>query len=64
MAANPFGRGHAGFSATKGRTDLVKLEKGQKLSFRYGLLLHDGDAASARVGDHFQRFVELRAKAE
>lgn len=62
MAANPFGRSKAGFPATKGNTDLVKMAKGEHLQFRYGLLLHDGDAASADVAGHYRRFVELRGK--
>lgn len=59
MAANPFGRSKAGFPATKGKTDLVKIEKGRSLEFRYGLLLHDGDVDSGRVAEHYRRFVEL-----
>ena len=62
MAANPFGRSKAGFSATKGKTDLVRIEKGGQMQFRYGMLLHDGDAENGQVAEHFRRFVELRAK--
>jgi hypothetical protein len=60
MAANPFGRGKSGFPAMKGRSDLVRQEKGQHLHFRYGYLLHDGDAAAGRVARHFSEFVTLR----
>jgi hypothetical protein len=62
MAANPFGRAKSGFPALKGRNDLVTLKKGERLTFRYGLLLHEGDAASGQVAEHYRRFVDLRAK--
>jgi hypothetical protein len=61
MAANPFGRARAQFPAVKGRTDLVRLEKGEHLRLRYGLLLHSGDAESGKVAEHYNRFVEFRA---
>jgi hypothetical protein len=63
MAANPFGRyEHAKFPAMKGNEKLVRLEKGQHLQLRYGMLLHTGDAVSGEVAKHYQRFVELRGK--
>jgi hypothetical protein len=62
MAANPFGRTKAAFPATKGRTDLVRLDKGQHLVVRYGMLLHEGDAETGRVAEGFERFVGLRGK--
>src|SRR5262249_54828305 len=62
MAANPFGRNKSGFLAMKGKTDLVRLAKGEHLQFRYGILLHDGDAASGQVAENYRRFVELRGK--
>lgn len=61
MAANPFGRGKS-FPSAKGKTDLVRIEKGEHLRFRYGILVHDGDAESGQVAEHYRRFVELRAK--
>jgi hypothetical protein len=60
MAANPFGRAKSGFPDMKGRTDLVKLAKGEHLKLRYGLLLHPGDAKKGKVADYFQRFVKLK----
>jgi hypothetical protein len=60
MAANPFGRGKSGFPAMKGRTDLVKLLKGEHLKLRYGILLHNGDAHEGKVAEYFERFVGLR----
>jgi hypothetical protein len=63
MAANPFGRTkHAQFPAMKGNDKLVRLEKGQHLQLRYGMLLHTGDAVSGEVAAHFKTFVELREK--
>jgi len=63
MAANPFGRAKSGFPAMKGNTELVKLAKGEHLKFRYGLLLHPGDASAGKVADYYQKFVQLREKA-
>ena len=59
MAANPFGRGKSGFPAMKGRTDLVKLAKGEHLRLRYGLLLHAGDVNDGKVAEHYEEFVKL-----
>jgi methane monooxygenase PmoA-like len=61
MAANPFGRAKAGFPAAKGRTDLVKLAKGEHLKLRYGLFVHAGDAKEGKVAERYAQFVELRA---
>ena len=60
MAANPFGRGKAGFPATKGQTDLVKLPKGEHLKLRYGILVHDGDVKDGKVAEAFEKFVKLK----
>ncbi len=60
MAANPFGRKRSAFHATKGRTDLVRLAKGERLHLRYGILVHEGDAESGHVADLYQRFIKLR----
>jgi len=62
MAANPFGRKHAAFPDAVGRTDLVRLAKGQHLRLRYGMLLHTGDAETGRVAEQYQRFVQLRGQ--
>lgn len=58
MAANPFGRDRSGYPAMKGRTDRVKLPKGEHLRLRYGLLLHPGDAKEGKVAEHFRQFVD------
>ncbi len=60
MAANPFGRDKSGFPAMKGKTDLVKLAKGDRLKFRYGILLHDGDVKGGKVAESYERFVRLK----
>jgi hypothetical protein len=61
MAANPFGRKESKFPAMAGKTELVKLAKGEHLKLRYGVLLHPGDAKAGKVGDFYQRFVKLNA---
>ena len=43
-----------------GKTDLVKLAKGEHLKLRYGILLHSGDAAAGKVADRYQQFVKLK----
>jgi hypothetical protein len=60
MAANPFGRDKSGFPAMKGKTDLVRLAKGDHLKLRYGILLHDGDVKSGKVAECYERFVKLK----
>ena len=63
MAANPFGRDkHAKFPAVKGNNELVRLQKGEHLQLRYGMLLHTGDAITGEVAANYQRFVKLRGK--
>jgi hypothetical protein len=60
MAANPFGRAKSGFPGAKGKTELVKLAKGEHLKLRYGLLLHMGDAKEGKVAEHYAQFVKLK----
>ena len=60
MTANPFGRKRAQFPAVKDSTDLVRLKKGEHLKFRYGILLHEGDAETGMVADYYQRFLQVR----
>ena len=59
MAANPFGRDKSGFPAVKGKTDLVKLAKGEHLKLRYGILLHDGDVKEGKTAECYAEFVRL-----
>ncbi len=60
MAANPFGRDKSGFPAMKGKTDLVKMAKGDHLKFRYAILLHDGDVKGGKVAECYDRFVQFK----
>lgn len=55
MAANPFGR-DGSFPSQKGKTDLVKMAKGDKLKLRYGVFVHAGDTKEAKVPDAFEVF--------
>ncbi|MFO0809925.1 MAG: PmoA family protein [Gemmataceae bacterium] len=57
MAANPFGRSKSGFPAMKGRTDAVKVAKGDHLKMRFGLLVHAGDASN--VAGVYEWFAKL-----
>jgi hypothetical protein len=58
MAANPFGRDKSGFPDRKGKTDLVRLAKGDKLKLTYGLLLHDGDVKTGDVAGRYAAFLK------
>ncbi|OWK40579.1 PmoA family protein [Fimbriiglobus ruber] len=60
MAANPFGRDHSGFPSRKGKTDLVKIAKGDKLKLRYGIYTHTGDAAAGGVASAYKTFAEMK----
>jgi hypothetical protein len=56
MAANPFGREKSGFPSQKGKTDLVRIEKGKALTLRYGVYAHTGDAKAGQVAEAFEQF--------
>jgi hypothetical protein len=59
MSANPFGR--AGWEpARQGKTDVVKLAKGEHLKLRYGVYAHAGDAAAGKVAEAFQTFAGMK----
>jgi hypothetical protein len=59
MAANPFGRTKSGFPDAKGKTDLVKLAKGEHLKLRYGILIHPGTAKDGKVAEAYEQYVKL-----
>jgi hypothetical protein len=61
LAANPFGRQASGFPSQKGKTDLVKLDKGEHLKLRYGVFIHEGDTKQGKVAEAFDVF---KKKAE
>lgn len=56
MAANPFGRGESGFPSMKGKTDVVKLGKGEELTLTYAIYPHAGDTKAASVEKVFAGF--------
>jgi hypothetical protein len=56
LAANPFGRNAAGFPSQKGKTDLVRIEKGKELKLKYAIYAHSGDAKSGKVAEAYEGF--------
>ena len=60
MAANPFGRAGSAFPSQKGKTELVKLAKGDHLKLRYGVYAHAGDATDGKVAEVFRAFVAMK----
>lgn len=58
LTANPFGRKHSKFPDATG--DLVKIKAGEKLRFRYGVLIHPGNVETGNVADHYQAFLKLK----
>lgn len=58
MAANPFGRNASGFPSQKGKTELVKIAKGEQLKLTYGLYVHDGNAKDGQVAEAYKRFAQ------
>lgn len=56
MAANPFGRNAAGFPSQKGKTELVKIEKGGELKLKYGIYAHAGGVKTGKVAEAFEAF--------
>lgn len=60
LAANPFGRAGSGFPSQKGKTNLVKLGKGEDLKMRFAIYAHDGDANSGKVKEAFEQFQKTK----
>src|SRR5262249_53884644 len=56
LAANPFGRNAAGFPSQKGKTDLVRIEKGKELNLQYAIYAHAGDAKTGKVAEVYEAF--------
>jgi hypothetical protein len=56
MAANPFGRDKSGYPAAKGKTDLVKLAKGEHLKLKYAIYTHTGDSVAGDVAKAFEEY--------
>ena len=65
VAANPFGI-HNFEGKKKGVGDMT-IKKGEKLSFRYAFLFHEGDAETAGIASFYDRWVQavaaLKARA-
>ena len=57
FAANPFGEYH--FTGAKEKTDGVRMKKGEKLLFRYRVLLHSGDEKVGKVADRYAEFAKI-----
>lgn len=58
MAANAFGR--KSFPGVDNAKELVKIPKGKELKFRYGVLIHKGNAKEGHVAEHYQDFLKSR----
>lgn len=56
LAANPFARDKSGFPSMKGKTDLVKIPKGDHLKLRYAIYAHDGDTTDGQVAQAYEAF--------
>jgi hypothetical protein len=57
FAANPFCEGDMDKNQPKGAGDFT-LKAGQSITFRYRLLIHEGDAAAAKIADRYQSFIQ------
>ena len=55
-AANPFARAGSGFPSQKGKTDLLKIAKGDELKLKYAVYAHTGDAKTGKVAEAFAAF--------
>lgn len=58
LTANPFGRKGSKFPDAP--ADVAKLPAGEHLTFRYGVLIHPGNAQAGKVAEHYQSFVGLK----
>jgi hypothetical protein len=59
LAANPFGRDRS-FPSQKGKTDLVRMAKGEHLKLKYAVYAHSGDATAGKVAEVYQTFSEMK----
>jgi Methane oxygenase PmoA len=60
MAANPFARQKSGFPSMKDNKERVKLARGEHLKMRYGILLHQGNAADGQVAQMYEKFTAMK----
>jgi len=56
FAANPFGV--STFTGDKTQNSPTELETGKSLRFRYRLIIHPGDAASANIPAEWDKYVK------
>lgn len=56
FAANPFGLG--AFTGDKSENGALTIEPGQKLRFRYRVVIHAGDVNSAHIGDLYKEWAK------
>ncbi len=56
FAANPFGEYH--FTGAKEKTNGVRMKQGEKLLFRYRVMLHVGDEKAGRVAERYAEFAK------
>jgi hypothetical protein len=61
FAANPFGVSH--FLGDKEMTDGTRIKKGEKLVFRYRVILHEGDEKSAKLAEQFKEYAAQKFEA-
>ena len=54
FAANPF---LAAFTEEKSQEGAITLERGQKLRFRYRVIVHSGDLKTAGIADQWDRYI-------
>ena len=57
FAANPFGL--SVFTNDKSRNGAVTLEPGQKLRYRYRVIIHPGDVKSIDLASEWKKFAAL-----
>jgi hypothetical protein len=55
-AANPFARSQSGFPSQRGKTELLKIEKGKELKLKYAVYAHTGDAKGGKVAETYEQF--------
>lgn len=60
LAANPFGLSYFDKGAPKHAGDF-KMEPGKTVTFRYRVVVHEGDASSARLDDKYRQYTSERS---
>jgi hypothetical protein len=58
--ANPFGREASGFPSQKGKTDLLKIEKGSEMRLKYAVYAHTGDVKTGKVAEAYETFKSVK----